>query len=82
MIYLMEYDQRAGRLVRMQAYGPQQRHQAEQTRLDVELRLLKSNLSHEVVLLEAASEGDLRQTHRRYFEGLEQLLRPAVRCAA
>jgi len=33
-------------------------------------------IRHEVVLLEAATEDALRQTHRRYFETLSELSYP------
>jgi hypothetical protein len=76
MIYLIQYDRRSGSLVRLDEYPSEQKHQAEEARLRVELDLLGGKVAHEVVLLEATNEDELRKTHRRYFEGLEQLLEP------
>jgi hypothetical protein len=58
-------------------YLPGDRQQAEEARLSIELKLLRAKVEREVVLLEAATQKDLRKTHRRYFEGLDQLLKPA-----
>jgi ribosome-binding ATPase YchF (GTP1/OBG family) len=76
MIYLIQYDRLAGSLVRLQAFNSNESHEAEESRLSLELALLKATTSHEVVLLEASSELELRKTHRRYFESLEELLTP------
>ena len=76
MIFLIEYDRRQGRLVSLTLFDENQRRNAEQARLDVELRLNKLKIEREVVLLEAASEDALRQTHRRYFETLSELSQP------
>jgi fructose-1-phosphate kinase PfkB-like protein len=78
MIYLIHYDRHAAELVAMQRFTPNERQRAEQVRLDTELELLKSGISHEIVLLEATNEEELRKTHRRYFEALEDLLSPAA----
>ena len=43
-------------------------------RLEIELDLNRKGVGDEVVLLEAASEHALRQTHRRYFEDLREIL--------
>ena len=48
-------------------------NQAEDMRLGLEVAHLTDKLSHEVVLLEASTEDDLRRTHRRYFESVEEL---------
>ena len=82
MIYLIQYNRKSGTLVGLTEYPPDQRRDAEKTRLNVELDLLDKKISHEVVLLEASSEIELRKTHRRYFEKLEQLLIPAQLLAA
>ena len=48
-------------------------------RLELEIRLNRDNVDHEVVLLEAHSEEALRRTHRRYFENLTELATPSSR---
>lgn len=77
MIYLIQYDRSTGKLVRLQEFPSNKKETAEETRLCVELELLETRVSQEVVLLEATSEEELRKTHRRYFERLDQLLTEA-----
>jgi hypothetical protein len=74
MIYLIEYDRLAGTLVQMRAYAPEDFEEAKDTRLRLELALLEQKISHEVVLLDASNEHELRKTHGRYFETLEQMV--------
>jgi outer membrane PBP1 activator LpoA protein len=74
MIYLVQYDRAQAKLVKLQEFSAADKQRAEETRLFVELELLTSKTAHEVVLLEASNEEELRKTHRRYFERLEQLL--------
>ena len=73
MIFLIEYDRLQGSLVNLERFQGTDRLKAENTRLQKELDLHRRGLQHEVVLLEAASEGALRLTHRRYFEDLHQI---------
>ena len=44
------------------------------TLLNLEIELQRRSQTHEVVLLDAASEEALRKTHGRYFENVEGLL--------
>jgi hypothetical protein len=74
MIYLIQYDRGAGALIRMDEYPADKSGDAEKARLSLELALLEKKILHEVVLLDASSEAELRKTHRRYFETLEQML--------
>jgi hypothetical protein len=71
MIVLIEYDRNAGQLTSITSFSDFA--EAEGSRLSLEIRNLNAGVSTEVVLLEAASEADLRRTHRRYFETLEAL---------
>ena len=73
MIFLIQYDRKKGRLISFQRFDERDRRIAEDERLELELRLNQEEIKNEVVLLEAASEEALRQTHRRYFETLRQL---------
>jgi hypothetical protein len=75
MIFLIEYDRKAGELVGIAPFSDSLRAEAEGSRLSLEIRNLNAGVSTEVVLLEAASEAHLRRTHRRYFESLEALAR-------
>ncbi len=73
MILLIEYDRRKGQIVRSRQFDDAQRREAEDARLQIELELNRTKLEHEVVLLQAATEAAMRQTHRRYFEDLRQI---------
>jgi hypothetical protein len=74
MIFLIEYNQRKGEIVRSLPFQDSQRREAENARLQTELDLNRQKIEHEVVLLEAESEDAMRKTHRRYFEGLRRML--------
>lgn len=74
MIYLIQYDRSLGQLVRLEAFSSESTDRAEEKRLCVELDLLSKKVTQEVVLLEATNEDELRKTHRRYFERLDQLM--------
>jgi hypothetical protein len=75
MIFLIEYNRREGRIVTFETFDDSARLEAEKIRLDIELSLNRRGVDHEVVLLQAASEDALRQTHRRYFENPQELLK-------
>lgn len=77
MIFVIEYDRSAGRLVKMRTFSNSQRSIALEVRLAREIALQRLRKRHEVVVLEAASEEDLRATHRRYFEDVGSLTRAA-----
>lgn len=76
MIFLIHYDRKKATLVDFKTYPDDQRQVAERARLDRELAQLSQPGEFEIILLEADSEQDVRHTHRRYFETLEELLRP------
>ena len=75
MLFLIEYDRNQGEVVTIQEFDGSERENAENARLDMELRLNQLGTKREVVLLEAASEEALRRTHRRYFENLSELMK-------
>ncbi|HZG52307.1 MAG TPA: hypothetical protein VEZ40_09230 [Pyrinomonadaceae bacterium] len=74
MIFLIEYDRRRGELITFRSFADSERRNAEEARLDMELKLHRVGTEHEVVILEAATEEALRRTHRRYFESLSELV--------
>jgi thioesterase domain-containing protein len=74
MIYLIQYDRKQGQLVSLDSFPAQSKQSAEEARLRMELPLVGNHDTYEVVLLEAKNEQELRKTHRRYFERLDQLL--------
>lgn len=73
MLFLVDYDRKTGQLVSLLSYPDSERHDAQEARLRLELKLRSAGVEREIVLLEAASENALRKTHRRYFETLEAL---------
>ncbi|NUM56765.1 MAG: hypothetical protein HUU46_24315 [Candidatus Hydrogenedentes bacterium] len=75
MFFLVEYDRQNETIVSFEAFDETRQHEAEESRLALELSLQRQNTDHEVVLLEAADEAALRKTHRRYFETMESLLK-------
>ena len=73
MIFLLQYDRRSGRLLGLRAFDEGAKIDAENARLELELRLNSLGVHNEVVLLEADTEAALRRTHRRYFEDLSKI---------
>ena len=78
MIYLIEYDRRAGQIVICKGFEERDREKAANERLALELDLNRKHVEHEVVLLEAESEGALHLTHRRYFENAGQIVKSST----
>jgi len=68
MIFLIEYDRELGRIETIKSFKDSERTLAQDARLELERQLNLEGNENEVVLLEAASEEALRQTHGRYFE--------------
>ena len=75
MLFLIEYDRSRGKIVTFRAFDESETKDAENARLDMELKLNRQGTEREVVLLEAVSEQALRRTHRRYFENLSDLMK-------
>lgn len=73
MLYLIEYDRARGQLVELRSFEAAEADAANEARLDLEIRLQRENVRHEVVILEAASVDALRKTHRRYFASVAEL---------
>jgi hypothetical protein len=74
MLFLIDYDRREGKIVEILRFSDADRHRAEETRLQLELRLNRSGIDREVVLLDATDEQALRQTHGRYFRSITELI--------
>jgi hypothetical protein len=79
MIFLIEYDRSRGELLNIQPFDDSDRDAAENMRLGRELTLHQKGLRREVVLLQAASEDALRETHRRYFADIATLAEADLR---
>ncbi len=73
MIFLIEYNRSRGQIVTFETFDDSDRQKSEDARFEMELKLNRAGVEHEVILLEAATEAALRRTHRRYFEDLAQL---------
>jgi len=74
MIFLLQYDRRAGRLVTLREFDDSDKAKAENARIELEVSLNRAKTDHEVVLLQAQSRDALRQTHNRYFANLRELI--------
>lgn len=73
MLFLIEYDRSQERIGTFVTFDDSQRQQAEDRRLELELKQNRLGIEREVVLLQAATQAAIRRTHRRYFEDLTQL---------
>jgi hypothetical protein len=73
MIFLIEYNRSRGEIITFRTFEDDDRNEAADLRFEIELKLNRTGIEHEVVLLDAASEVALRRTHRRYFEDIKQL---------
>lgn len=73
MIFLIEHNRNRGEIVTFETFDDTDRRKSEDARFEMELKLNRAGIEHEVILLEAATEAALRRTHRRYFENLTQL---------
>lgn len=78
MYMLIDYDQKIGKLLSHQVFEDSERSIVERARLELELAQHAAGVMHEVVILRAVDEAQIRRTHRRYFETLEELLTPAT----
>jgi hypothetical protein len=81
MIFLIEYDRRGGKLIEMRTFSNDERDRASAARLELELRLNRALVDHELVTLEAQSEDALHQTHQRYFDDVETIGRAMIAAA-
>jgi hypothetical protein len=75
MHFLIEYDRPNGTITELRTFDDSSRKLAEDTRLELELKLNREGVEHEVVLLEAPSQEALRRTHSRYFQSLAEIAR-------
>ena len=73
MLFLIEYDRGAGKVLSLASFEDHERVLAGERRIEREVTLNRLRIDREVVLLEASSEAALRRTHRRYFENVADL---------
>ena len=73
MIFLVEYDRSRGELASLRAFDDSERNAAENERLQREITLYEKGIEREIVLLQAASEDAVKETHRRYFADIATL---------
>jgi hypothetical protein len=74
MLFLIEYDRGREELVTFQAFTDEQQKEANEARLELELRDNRLGLGREIVILGATTEAQIRRTHGRYFETLAQIV--------
>lgn len=82
MLFLIEYDRRRGSIIQLRKFEDAFREVAEDARLNLELDLNRRGVEHEVVVLEAPSEGALGRTHGRYFASVDELERGSAQVQA
>lgn len=71
MMYLVHYDRSSSLLVEIREFA--NRDEANQARADLELSLLCTEGTNEIVLLEADSLDSLKNTHSRYFSSFDEI---------
>ena len=70
-LFLIEYDRRKSKLLRMTTFPETEREEAMSRRRELD----KTQPDHlEIMILEADSEATIRRTHRRYFQTIEEML--------
>ena len=74
MLFLIDYDRKKGEIVSLRTFSESEQTPANDARLELELSLFHSGVEREVVILEAASEEQIRKTHARYSSSLEELI--------
>lgn len=75
MIFLIEYSRQNGKIIQLLEFKDSAQTDAENARLNLEMKISNAKIPHEIVLLQAHTLEALKQTHRRYFENLEELAR-------
>ena len=73
MLFLLEYDREKGRVIHISRFADSDSSTADGARLAREIEMNRLGVKHEIVLLDAASDDDLKRTHRRYFAGIAEL---------
>jgi hypothetical protein len=84
MLFLIEYDRPARRTVTYKTFPSTERKRAFDEHLQIELDLNRRGLlmQHEVVLLDALNEEDLRRTHGHYLENMPDPAEPVLASTA
>ena len=72
MYFLIDYDRSNGSK-EIRVFADDQLREADEARLELELRYHRLGIEREVVVLDAASEEALRKTHARYFEDIRSM---------
>lgn len=73
MLFLIHYDRSRGLLRSITDFLDKDIARASSRKLELEISLLREAGGQEVVLLEADSLEALQQTHKRYFQTLDEL---------
>lgn len=69
MLFVIQFDRRAGKTLRFMQFETAARAQATEARTALELEIgFDETADTEIVLLEAESVAAAQKTHRRYFE--------------
>ena len=76
--FLIVYDQRAGRLTRIDEFASDQAQEAMTRRMSLENEYL-ADPNVEVIVLTAADRAALEATHARYFKSIDEIAEDAGR---
>ncbi len=68
MLFLIEYNRLRGEIASISTFNNDQREQADDARLTLELQQHRLGRQLEVVMMEAEDETALRKTHARFFK--------------
>ena len=78
MIFLIDYDRRAGKIVTFRKFDDFSIRPALDHRLNLELELHRQGIDREVVLFDAPNEAALQKTHGRYFKSLSESIQEFI----
>jgi len=76
MLFLIEFDRSKQQLVTYKKFDKSQLLLVQKERINLELKRLKENVMHEIVILEAKDEEFLRKYYSRYFNPFKKKLVP------
>ncbi|MSR88698.1 MAG: hypothetical protein EXS67_03480 [Candidatus Margulisbacteria bacterium] len=76
MLFLIEFDRPKQKLVTYKKFNKSDFLVAQKARITLELKRLKENVMHEIVILEAEDQAALEKYYDRYFNPFKKKLVP------
>ena len=71
MLFLVQFDRSTQTMHTFECYDEHQLARAQTDQRELELKLFREHVFHEVVVLEAKNENSLREAYKRYFNPRE-----------